>query len=61
NTSTLYSVSLTWTPTTNQIGSQILCTVAIDSQNVQSNQYCMAFVVSTSGTQTCPGEVLETS
>ncbi|CAF2734835.1 unnamed protein product [Rotaria sp. Silwood2] len=61
NTSTLYSVFLTWTPTTKQIGSQILCAVAIDSQNVQSNQYCVAFVVSTSGTQTCPGEVLETS
>jgi hypothetical protein len=30
NTSTLYSVSLTWTPTANQVGSQILCAVAID-------------------------------
>lgn len=30
NTSTLYSVSLTWTPTTDDIGSQILCAVAID-------------------------------
>ncbi|CAF5191973.1 unnamed protein product, partial [Rotaria magnacalcarata] len=30
NTSTLYSVGLTWTPTANEIGSQILCAVAID-------------------------------
>lgn len=30
NTSTLYSVSLTWTPTTDDVGSQILCAVAID-------------------------------
>lgn len=30
NTSTLYSVSLTWTPTADQVGSQILCAVAID-------------------------------
>ncbi|CAF0911332.1 unnamed protein product [Rotaria sordida] len=61
NTSTLYSVSLTWTPTIKEIGSQILCAIAVDSQNVQSNQYCMTFVVRTSGTQLCPGEVLETS
>ncbi|CAF4618386.1 unnamed protein product, partial [Rotaria magnacalcarata] len=49
NTSTLYSVGLTWTPTANEIGSQILCAVAIDSQNVQSNQYCVAFAVSQNG------------
>jgi hypothetical protein len=30
NTSTLYSVTLTWTPTAAEIGSQILCAVAID-------------------------------
>jgi len=30
NSSTLYSVTLTWTPTANQVGSQILCAVAID-------------------------------
>ncbi|CAF3403170.1 unnamed protein product [Rotaria socialis] len=61
NTSTLYSVGLTWTPTTNQIGSQILCAVAIDSQHVQSNQYCVAFAVSQTGSAACPGEVLETT
>lgn len=30
NTSTLYSVTLSWTPSGNEIGSQILCAVAID-------------------------------
>ncbi|CAM4767846.1 unnamed protein product [Rotaria magnacalcarata] len=61
NTSTLYSVGLTWTPTANEIGSQILCAVAIDSQNVQSNQYCVAFAVSQNGSAACPEDVLETT
>jgi hypothetical protein len=30
NSSTLYSVTLTWTPTASQTGSQILCAVAFD-------------------------------
>ncbi len=30
NSSTLYSVSLTWTPTASEVGSQILCAVAVD-------------------------------
>jgi hypothetical protein len=30
NTSSLYSVSLKWTPTVDQTGSQILCAVAFD-------------------------------
>jgi hypothetical protein len=30
NTSTLYSVTLTWIPTANEVGSQILCAVALD-------------------------------
>jgi hypothetical protein len=30
NTTTLWSVSLTWVPTASQIGSQILCAVALD-------------------------------
>jgi hypothetical protein len=30
NTTTLWSVTLTWTPTASAIGSQILCAVAID-------------------------------
>jgi hypothetical protein len=30
NTTTLWSISLTWTPTASAVGSQILCAVAID-------------------------------
>jgi len=30
NTTTIWSISLTWTPTASSIGSQILCAVAID-------------------------------
>ncbi len=30
NTTTLWSVTLTWTPTASAVGSQILCAVAID-------------------------------
>ncbi|CAF0808852.1 unnamed protein product [Adineta steineri] len=57
--SLLYSVTLTWTPTESQVGSQILCAVAIDSQNVQSNQYCTAFIVNMNSTAVYPGELSE--
>ena len=30
NTSTLWSVTLTWTPTASAVGSQVLCAVAVD-------------------------------
>jgi len=30
NTSTLWSVSLTWTPTADEVGSQVFCSVGID-------------------------------
>jgi len=30
NSTTIYSVTLTWTPTASQVGSQILCAVAFD-------------------------------
>jgi hypothetical protein len=30
NTSTLWSVTLTWTPTADEVGSQVFCSVGID-------------------------------
>ncbi|CAF0917517.1 unnamed protein product [Adineta ricciae] len=56
NTSTLWSVSLTWTPTATSVGSQVLCAVAVDSNNVQSNQYCTTFSVSNDPSALCPGQ-----
>jgi hypothetical protein len=44
--SMLYSIVLTWTPTVDQIGStQIYCTMATDSNELQSAEYCLHFVV----------------
>jgi hypothetical protein len=43
---TLYSTTLTWTPSLSQIGTiQLYCTIAVDSNNLQSAQYCLNFVV----------------
>ena len=62
--STLFSTTLTWTPTLSQIGStQMYCTVAIDSNNLQSAQYCLNFVViaPTSTTSTTSTSTISTS
>ncbi|CAF1027190.1 unnamed protein product [Adineta steineri] len=51
-----WSTLLTWTPTIEQVGSQVLCAIALDSDNTQSNQYCMTFIVVADGIPLCPGE-----
>jgi hypothetical protein len=44
--SLLYSIMFIWTPTNDQIGTtQLFCTVAIDTNNLQSPEYCLNFVV----------------
>lgn len=44
--SLLYSINFTWTPTNDQIDtSQLFCIVAIDTNNLQSPQYCLTLVV----------------
>ncbi|CAM4935904.1 unnamed protein product [Rotaria socialis] len=53
--STIYYKNLTWKPTTNQIGYQVMCAIALDSQNSQSLQYCFTFYVTENGENTCPG------
>ncbi|CAF1453010.1 unnamed protein product [Adineta steineri] len=61
NTTVLWSVLLTWTPAAVQVGSQILCAIAIDSDNVQSNQYCMSFIVAVERVPSCPGQIIPTT
>ncbi|CAF3926131.1 unnamed protein product [Adineta steineri] len=61
NTTALWSVLLTWTPAAVQVGSQILCAIAIDSDNVQSNQYCMSFIVAVERVPSCPGQIIPTT
>ncbi len=42
----VYSIIFTWTPTVNQVGTtQRYCTLAVASNNLQSAQYCLNFVV----------------
>ncbi|CAF1230658.1 unnamed protein product [Didymodactylos carnosus] len=56
---TLGSVTLTWIPTSQEVGSQVLCSVAVDSQSVQSNQYCLTFTVGDDSAALCPGQTQE--
>lgn len=53
---THYSKTLTWTPTTTQLGYQVMCAMAFGSQNAQSSQYCSTFYVSVSPVCSCPDE-----
>ncbi|CAF3784555.1 unnamed protein product [Adineta steineri] len=55
--STIYYKTLSWTPTTAQLGYQVMCAMAFDSENTQSAQYCIKFYVSENELCTCPGEV----
>ncbi|CAF0742776.1 unnamed protein product [Adineta steineri] len=55
--SDMWTVTQTWIPTNQQIGSQVYCAVAIDSANITSDQYCTTFtVVGTNQSLLCPGE-----
>ncbi|UJR07628.1 hypothetical protein I4U23_011917 [Adineta vaga] len=54
--STIYYKTLTWTPTIAQLGYQLMCAMAFDSENAQSAQYCFKFYVSQNELCSCPGE-----
>ncbi|CAF4031093.1 unnamed protein product [Rotaria sordida] len=41
-------ITLTWTPTSNQIGLQQFCAIAYTNENVQSDEYCAIFNVTSS-------------
>ncbi|CAF3859372.1 unnamed protein product [Rotaria sordida] len=55
NTSTYYK-TLSWTPTSSQIGYQVMCAMAFDSQNAQSAQFCFKLYVSKNGVCACPDQ-----
>ncbi|CAF1314684.1 unnamed protein product [Adineta ricciae] len=61
NSSSTWSVFLTWIPTVTQIGSQLLCAIAVDSERVRSNQYCISFIVVGADTITCASQRLPTT
>ncbi|CAF1260981.1 unnamed protein product, partial [Didymodactylos carnosus] len=44
--STFFTIVLSWTPQADQLGSHIFCAGAIDSLNVQSDQWCITYVES---------------
>ncbi|UJR09009.1 hypothetical protein I4U23_013257 [Adineta vaga] len=54
NTS-LWTTKMTWTPTANQVGSQVFCAVANDNATIQSDQYCISFFVGLNSAPLCPG------
>ena len=59
--STHYSKTLTWTPTTAQLGYQVMCAMAFDSEGAQSSQYCFKFYVTETMVLSCPGETSTTT
>jgi hypothetical protein len=43
--SDIYQIILSWIPTADQVGPQAFCAGAIDDTSVQSNQWCITFLV----------------
>nr|ACD54819.1 unknown [Adineta vaga] len=41
----IYQITLSWTPSASQYGTQGLCAAAVDSSNIQSDQWCIAYLV----------------
>ncbi|CAF5134495.1 unnamed protein product, partial [Rotaria sp. Silwood1] len=41
----LYVMTLTWTPEDNQYGPQGFCAGAVDSNNLQSDAWCITYLV----------------
>ncbi|CAF1357152.1 unnamed protein product [Rotaria sordida] len=60
NTTTYYK-TLSWTPTTSQLGFQVMCAMAFNSQNAQSAQYCFKFYVSQNALCACPSDICTTT
>ncbi|CAF0820431.1 unnamed protein product [Adineta ricciae] len=44
-TASVFSMTLSWTPTDNQRGPQSCCIVAVDNTHIQSNQLCITYLV----------------
>ncbi|CAF1393147.1 unnamed protein product [Adineta ricciae] len=59
--SNIWTIDETWIPASNQLGSQVFCAVATDSEGIPSDQYCLTFfVVPTGSSLRCPGETTTT-
>ncbi|CAF0967799.1 unnamed protein product [Rotaria sordida] len=55
----IWIITETWIPTIDQIGSQVYCAIATDSNNIQSDQYCTTFTVLPVGqTLNCPTDFI---
>ncbi|CAF1033688.1 unnamed protein product [Didymodactylos carnosus] len=62
NSTNIWMITETWTPSNLQTGSQVFCAVAVDSANIQSPQYCVTFtVVPANSTSLCPGQTTTTA
>ncbi|CAF0756275.1 unnamed protein product [Didymodactylos carnosus] len=57
--SSIWYKTLTWIPLMKQLGSQVMCAIAIDNVNSQSTQYCITFYVSIDLLCGCPGPELQ--
>ncbi|CAF0885109.1 unnamed protein product [Didymodactylos carnosus] len=57
--SSLYSITLNWIPTT--LGSQVFCCAALESNQGESDQYCLTFVVGAVTTTTTTTTTVVTS
>ncbi|CAF3109416.1 unnamed protein product, partial [Rotaria sp. Silwood2] len=44
-TTNQWYITLTWTPTTDQIGPQVFCAAPIDQNELTGSQHCINFVV----------------
>ncbi|CAF4349036.1 unnamed protein product, partial [Rotaria sordida] len=44
-TTNQWYITLTWTPTTDQIGPQVFCAAPIDQNQLTGSQHCVNFVV----------------
>ncbi|CAF1402365.1 unnamed protein product [Adineta ricciae] len=54
---TVWTISETWIPTSDQLGSQVYCAIATDSASIPSDQYCLTFFVVPAGSGlSCPTE-----
>ncbi|UJR17320.1 hypothetical protein I4U23_004215 [Adineta vaga] len=41
----IYQITLSWVPSASQYGTQGLCAAAVDNSSIQSNQWCIAYLV----------------
>ncbi|UJR07281.1 hypothetical protein I4U23_011569 [Adineta vaga] len=55
--SSVWTISESWIPDSNQLGSQVYCALATDSASISSDQYCLTFFVVSPGSGLyCPNE-----